>query len=323
MPTYTGISSEAFRHPLDRQAEQTLRSVPGFDLVARKFVEFVSERPQMVYHMGNSIQVGPRQYATIYHLFRECVRDLDIYPEPALFVSQNPLVNAYAFGQERFYIILNSGILDLLTEAEIRAVLAHELGHLKCGHATLTQMALWVIETVHFIGDLTFGIGNIVSTGLILAFYEWSRKAELSADRASLLVTDDLNQVMHTMMKLAGGSVRHSQEINLDEFIRQSENYQALDEDGLNQLYKFWLYNGGKGWFLSHPFPVERLHYLREWAASHEYHQIRMGNYQRAGAEGAVNVSAETSANEVETLRRQLEQLQKEIDQIKSQSSDL
>lgn len=36
MPTYTGISSEAFRHPLDRQAEQTLRSLPGFDLIARK-----------------------------------------------------------------------------------------------------------------------------------------------------------------------------------------------------------------------------------------------------------------------------------------------
>lgn len=322
MPTYTGISSEAFRHPLDRQAEQALRSVPGFDLVARKFVEFVSERPQMVYHMGNSIQVGPRQYATIYHLFRECVRDLDIYPEPALFISQNPQVNAYAFGEERRYVVLNSGLLDLLNEAEIRAVLAHELGHLKCGHTTLTQMALWVIDAAHFIGDLTFGIGNIVSTGLILAFYEWSRKAELSADRAALLVTDDLNQVMGTMMKLAGGSVRHVQEISLDEFIRQSENYQALDEDGLNQMYKFLLYNGGKGWFLSHPFPVERLHYLRAWASSDEYRQIRMGNYQRAGAEGAVNVTSETPVHEVESLRRQLEELQKEIDRIKSESSD-
>ena len=46
IPTYTGISSEAFRHPLDRQAEQALRSVPGFDLVARKFVEFFAERPR-------------------------------------------------------------------------------------------------------------------------------------------------------------------------------------------------------------------------------------------------------------------------------------
>jgi len=34
MPTYPGISSEAFRHPLDRQAEEALRSVPGFDMIA-------------------------------------------------------------------------------------------------------------------------------------------------------------------------------------------------------------------------------------------------------------------------------------------------
>lgn len=34
MPSYAGLSSEAFRHPLDKQAEETLRSVPGFDLVA-------------------------------------------------------------------------------------------------------------------------------------------------------------------------------------------------------------------------------------------------------------------------------------------------
>lgn len=319
MPTYTGISSEAFKHPLDRQAEQTLRSVPGFDIVARKFVEFVSERPQMVYHMGNSIQVGPRQYSNIYGIFRECVRDLDIFPEPTLFVSQNPRVNATALGQDHSCIVLNTGLLDLLNEAEIRAVLAHELGHLKCGHTTLTQMAIWVIETVHFIGNLTLGIGNIVSTGLILAFYEWSRKAELSADRAALLVMDDLKPVMQTMMKLAGGSVRHIQEISLDEFVRQSENYRTLDEDGLNQLYKFLLYNGAQGWFLSHPFPVERLHYLREWANSDEYRQIRMGNYQRAGAQGAVNVTSEIPVNEVEALRRQIEELQKEIDRIKSQ----
>ena len=90
MPTYKGISSEAFRHPLDRQAEETLRGLPGFDFIARKFVEFVYERPQLVYLMGNTIEVGPRQYSTIYQIFRECVRDLDIYPEPKLFVEQNP-----------------------------------------------------------------------------------------------------------------------------------------------------------------------------------------------------------------------------------------
>ncbi len=317
MPTYTGISSEAFRHPLDRQAEQALRNLPGFDFLARKFVEFFAERPQLVYLMGNTIQVGPRQYSTIYQIFRECVRDLDIYPEPALFVEQNPQANSYALGQEHPYIVINTGILDLLNEAEIRAVLAHELGHIKCGHTILIQMAIWAKSVAARVGDMTFGIGDFVSQGLLLAFYEWRRKAELSSDRAALLVTDDLNLVISSMMKVTGGSIKYANECSLQEFIKQSQSYQALDEDGLNQVYKFLMYTGFQGAMLTHPFPVERLQYLQDWSVSQEYQQIRQGNYQRSPASGAVNVTAETPDQETADLRRQIEELQREINKMK------
>ena len=316
MPTYPGISSEAFKHPLDHQAEQALRSLPGFDLIARKFVEFVYERPQLVYLMGNTIQVGPRQYSTIYQIFRECVRDLDISGEPGLFIAQNAQVNSYALGQKNPYIVVNTGLLELLNEAELRTVLAHELGHIKCGHTILIQMAIWAMNAAEAIGELTFGLGNIVSQGLIYAFFEWRRKAELSADRAALLVMDDLNPVMSSMMKLSGGSHKYAHECSLQEFIQQSEKYQALDDDGLNQVYKFLLYNGGQGMMLSHPFPVERLHYLRSWAVSEEYQQIKKGNYQRS-ADGSVDVTPETPDHEAEKLRKEIEKLQAEINKMR------
>lgn len=321
MPTYPGLSSEAFKHPLDRQAEETLRSVPGFDLVAKSFVEYFYERPQLIYLMGNNIKVGPRQYSTLYGIFRECVRDLDIHPEPILYVNQNPFVNSYALGYEQPYIVINTELLDLLDEAEIRTVIAHELGHIKCDHTLLIQMAIWAMGAASLLGELTFGLGNLISTGLIYAFYEWRRKAELSADRAAMLVMDDLKPIMQTMMKLAGGSQKFGHECSLDEFIRQADSYQELDRESLNQLYKFLIYNGGNSAFLTHPFPVERLHYLRDWANSTEYQQIRHGNYQRVGAEGAIDVKAKESPNkeEVDALRRQIEQLQTEIDRIRSQ----
>lgn len=318
MPTYTGISSEAFRHPLDKQAEMALRSVPGFDLIASKFVEFVYERPQYVYLMGNSIQVGPRQYASIYRIFRDCVRDLDVCNEPVLFVSQNPQVNSYALGQERPYIVLNTGLLDVVNEAELRAVLAHELGHIKCGHPILNQMAIWAMGVASTLGEMTMGLGNVVSSGLIYAFYEWRRKAELSADRAALLVTDDFQCVTQSMMIMAGVSGKYAAECSLDEFIRQSEQYQNLDSDGLNQVYKFLLYNGGQGMMLTHPFPVERIQFLKEWANSEEYRQIRLGNYRQTASEGVVEVEVEESAEEVEALRRQINELEQQINQIKS-----
>jgi Zn-dependent protease with chaperone function len=279
-------------------------------------VEFVYERPQLIYLMGNNIQVGPRQYSTIYQMFRECVRDLDIYPEPALFISQNPQANSYALGQENPYIVVNTGILDLLNEAEIRTVLAHELGHIKCGHTILIQMAMWTMSAASTIGELTFGLGNLVTQALIFAFFEWRRKAELSADRAALLVMDDLNTVISTMMKISGGSNKYAHECSLQEFIQQSEKYQTLDDNRLNQVYKFLMYNGAQGMMMSHPFPVDRVHYLRTWAVSEEYQQIKQGNYQKTPSEGAVNVKVERPEDEAETLRKQIEELQKEIDKM-------
>ncbi len=314
MATYPGISSEAFKHPLDLQAEQALRSIPGFNLVASKFVEFVYERPQLVYLMGNSIQAGPRQYASIYGMFRECVRDLDIYPEPTLFVSQNPQVNSYAMGQEQPYIVINTGLLDLLNDDEIKTVLAHELGHIKCGHTILIQMGMWVMNAASVIGEMTFGLGNIISNGLIVAFYEWRRKAELSSDRAALLVMENPRTVMTTMMKISGGSKRFNDECSLEEFIKQSESYRNLDEDGLNQIYKALMYVGVNG-MLSHPFPVERIHYLQQWTDSIEYRDLRQGNYARV----AVDVAGTTPAtNETERLQREIDKLQREIDRRRS-----
>jgi Zn-dependent protease with chaperone function len=319
MPAYPNLSTEAIRHPLDYQAEQALRSVPGFDLVARKFMEFMQERPQRVYLMGNSVQVGPRQYSTLHRLFRENLTALDIHSEPLLFVVQNPEVNSYTLGEEQPYVVINTGLLDILTEEEIGVVLAHELGHLKCNHSMLTQMAIWTMTAASWVGELTMGIGNIMSSGLIYAFYEWRRKAELSADRAAMLATDDFARVMQTMVKVSGGSRQFAHELNLDEFERQADEYKALDQDDLNQIYKFLMVSGLTGMMQSHPFPVERVHYLKQWANSEEYARYKAGDYPRATREGAIPVEEtvpSTGFSELDQLQRGFQDLQSQWDQL-------
>jgi Zn-dependent protease with chaperone function len=176
-------------------------------------------------------------------------------------------------------------------------------------------MAMWVMNAASAIGEMTFGLGNIITNGLIVAFYEWRRKAELSSDRAALLVMDNPRTVMTTMMKIAGGSSKFIDECSLEEFIKQSENYRNLDEDGLNQIYKALMYVGVNG-MLSHPFPVERIHYLQEWTNSSEYREIRNGNYQRVTVD---TVNTDPTASETERLRREIDELQREIDRRRSQ----
>ncbi len=319
MPAYPGISSEAFRHPLDREAEDALRSLPGFDLIVRKFVEFLHERPRFVYLMGNGIQVGPRQYNTLYRLFRSCVRDLDVAPEPTLFVSRNALVDSFALGKDNPCIVLSTSILGLLNEDELRVVLAHELGHIKCGHAVLSQLAIWSMGAASLLGDLTLGVGSLIGSGLIYSFYEWRRQAELSADRAALLAIGDLSLVMQTLMKLAGGGTPFDDECNLEELIRQAETSQTLTEDDLSEVYKFLLYNGSSSSMLGHPFPVDRLLHLRAWEQSADYQRIRLGDYHHATA-GAINVDAEAAKGKAAALRQQIEALQQEIIRLKDKN---
>lgn len=124
---------------------------------------------------------------------------------------------------------------------------------------------------------------------------------------------------MSTMMKMAGGSHKYANEVSLNEFVRQSERYQALDGDSLNQVYKFLLYNGGQGAMLSHPFPVDRLSYLREWWQSEDYRKIRAGNYQKSPADSSVDVAAQQE--EADSLRRQVEELRREVEQARRRRS--
>jgi Zn-dependent protease with chaperone function len=53
------------------------------------------------------------------------------------------------------------------------------------------------------------------------ALYRWLRAAELTCDRAALLVAQDPRVVISVLMKLAGGSPSIAAELNVDAFLRQ------------------------------------------------------------------------------------------------------
>lgn len=116
-----------------------------------------------------------------------------------------------------------------------------------------------------------------IFTPLILALFEWARKAELSADRAALLVTDNREANIRLLMKLAGGSRYVSSMIEEDEFVNQARQFEELTKgDGLNRFYRF-----AANLRRTHPFAVLRAYELNTWAQSQDYETIRAGDYQR------------------------------------------
>lgn len=267
----TGIDSRAWEHPADRAALNALRRVPGFDEVLRKIFGFFGERPIRLAFQANAVRVSPTQFPRLHELYGDARRVLDAPAEYPLFVTQNPVVNAGAWGMEKPFITVNSAALHLLDDREMTFILGHELGHVMSGHALYRTMMYILLQ----LANMGFPIVGLAARAVLAALLEWYRKAELSCDRAGLLAVQDPEASMTTMLKFAGGGT--SDETNLAEFIRQADEYRESG-DLVDQVFKVL-----NTLDLTHPFPVIRVAEMRNWFESGEYDRILRGEYRRRG----------------------------------------
>ena len=267
----TDISSRVWEHPADRAALAALRKLPMFDQVLRALFGFFGEKPIRLAFQANAVRVGPNQFPRIWDLYCEVCDTLDTPTRYPLFVSQNPVVNAGAYGMKEPFIILNSGSLLLLSDDQVAYVLGHEVGHVMSDHVLYkTMTALLVI-----LAGIGFPIVGLAARAILVALLEWNRKSELSADRAGLLAVQDPEVVMSSMLKMAGGGT--DEETSLPEFIRQAEDYR-VSGDVADQVFKVLNLLGQ-----THPFWVLRLSELRAWIETGDYDRVLRGDYQRRG----------------------------------------
>jgi len=289
---FPGISSEAFEHPTDRSALQALRSAPGLDWVFRKFNEFGGDRAGRLYCMSDMVRVGPKQFSQFHEMLVECCEILDM-PVPQMYVNQFPLVNAHTFCVDSPIIVLHSGLVELLDEDEWRVVIGHELGHIKSNHVLYRQIAEFLFRLIYMLGGRTFGLGKAAGIGIFAAFFHWYRQSELTADRAALLVSQDPEAVVRTLMKLAGGSRRMFEQMDHEAFLEQGREYQEMGKDFINQLLQI-----GQTLQTTHPFPAVRALEAEAWAKSDQWKAIMAGDYLRKQAKAPTGDSSTGSSKQ-------------------------
>jgi len=152
-------------------------------------------------------------------------------PVPKIGIAQISLPNAFAFGRSLRdgRVCVTEGILQLLNEDELKAVLGHELSHLK-NRDVLTIMLLSVIPMIMyriawqflFYGRRRDGRGaNTALIGLIAFLFYFitnllvlyaSRIREYFADRGSLLLGNQPASLASSLYKLVYGSARMNKE---------------------------------------------------------------------------------------------------------------
>lgn len=249
------ISSDVFRHPLDKDLTALMRQMPAASLLAGAVRFGVTQGIEPISRLENlaySVRVSNNQYPRLHALLVDACTLLHVHV-PELYVRQDPRPNAYTLAVDNTAIVVTSSLVTLLTDSEMQAVLAHELGHIKCEHS------IW------------FGVGSVLWPNLPLIgpaldslLSDWRRAAEFSCDRAALLVAKDPAIVASALLKLVGGLDSPDPQA----FMQQVRDY----ETSLNKANPFVRSAFTRSLQrITHPLPLARVAELDKWANSSQF----------------------------------------------------
>ncbi|XVF16202.1 hypothetical protein REPUB_Repub10bG0011600 [Reevesia pubescens] len=260
---FRDLDADDFRHPLDKQNTLILRAIPGLNDLGRALLGTVTEQIMLLENIGTSVLVSKDQLPELHKMMIEAAGILNIEP-PDLYVRQSSVPNAYtlAISGKKPFVVIHTSLVELLTRNELQAVLAHELGHLKCDHGVWLTFATLLTLGANSVP----GLGGFIAQSLEEQLFRWVRAAELTCDRAALLVAQDPKVIISVLMKLAGGCPSMADQLNVDAFLEQARSYDKASSSPVG-----WYIRNAQTRQLSHPLPVLRAREIDEWSRSHEY----------------------------------------------------
>ena len=167
------IKPSEFIHPEDAAALRQLENISGFTAIAKKVLELVYERLKYGLNMASCIRLSPTQLPQLYNHLPPICQKLGIQ-EPDFYLEMNPMPNAYTSGDTRVFVVVTSGLVEIMDDKELDAVLAHECGHILCHHVVYKMVADYLAMGLDALGLL-----GKLAVPVEYALLYWSRKAEL------------------------------------------------------------------------------------------------------------------------------------------------
>ncbi len=251
-------------HPEDAAALRQLESIPGFPMLVKKIMALGFEQLQYGLNMATAIRLSPTQLPKLYNHLPPICEKLGI-AEPEFYLQMDPIPNAWTFGDTKIYITITSGLVDLLNDEELDAVIVHECGHILCRHVLYHSIASYILS-----GADALGILGALAVPIQYAIYYWQRKSELSCDRCAAIVTSP-EVVARSMARLSGGPKSITNNLNMQEWARQADKYDEIKNDGLwNKALQLSVTIG-----MSHPFSAVRVREILRWEQSMQYRNLR------------------------------------------------
>jgi tellurite resistance protein len=144
--------------------------------------------------LGTAVRITDYLFPDLHRIYRDCLRQIGEDLSGSLYVYQASEYNAHVYAYDQhFDIMLTSAIVKDFLPAEIAFVIGHELGHVIFGHNQIPA------------SEILYDNSQRISAELAKLLFQWSRSAEISADRVGFITCGDLGSAANAFFKLASG----------------------------------------------------------------------------------------------------------------------
>ena len=209
--------------------------------------------------LQEGVLVSPQKTPRLAGLANDCQARLRP-GQVQVIIAPSRQLNAYTFGlSSPKVIVINSRMLDVMDEDELRFVIGHEMGHVALGHS-------WLNTLLGGMAGVPVSLGSALL--LTLTFRSWNRSCEYSADRAGLLACAKPQKAISALVKLVAGNIGSPAELQqaLQMIERQEETLGSILSETLS----------------THPMIIKRIEQIRAYAATGTYQRLQAQVLQTA-----------------------------------------
>jgi Zn-dependent protease with chaperone function len=209
--------------------------------------------------LGTAVKVSDQQYPRVYEAAKAAGAALRVRVPP-VFAAPSSSIKVKVLGTEDApHLIVNLDLAEKLDDTELVAAIAHELGHVQNGH-------ILYATALHYLTNQAVFFVRWVIQPAIMTLQAWSRRAEMTCDRASLLAVKDLDKTLAAMVKLELGLEKGSA-FSAEEYLRTVAD--GTKKGGIGRYAEL---------FRSHPYVPKRVAALRLFAESALFAQVTGGD---------------------------------------------
>lgn len=203
--------------------------------------------------LGTAVKVSDQQYPRVYEAAKAAGAALHVRV-PVVFAAASSSIKVKVLGTEDApHLIVNLELAEKLDDTELVAAIGHELGHVQNGHI------LYATALHYLTSSAAFFVRWVVQPAII-TLQAWSRRAEMTCDRAALLAVRDLDKTLGALVKLELGLDAGSA-FNAEEYLKAPPDVKK----GVGRYAEL---------FRSHPYVPKRVQALRLFAGSALYASV-------------------------------------------------